>query len=274
MESERKMRGNPSLIRLGLAIQFLTIVPIQITSKIEDRDLIASVRYYPVVGVLLGGVLSTILYYLQKGFAPLVAGLLVTLVWTLLTGGLHVDGLMDTADGLGSRKPRERMLEIMKDSRVGAMGAMAGCLSLLLKTTVLGTLLATPSVWLLLPIVTTGSRFAMVLATRQYPDARSGTGTGSLLSGKVTTEDVWGAAVFFIVFTLILLWLGLHAAPLVVLGALLVTGLLVIGFTQLAGNYLTGILGGLTGDTYGAICEFIEAVLLLTLAALQHAGGI
>ena len=132
-----------------LAVQFFTRIPI--TGRLADwvgfsaEGLRRSAGHFPGVGVLVGAVAAAVFVLLQAALpdsssAPLVAAVLSTVVTVLLTGGFHEDGLADVADGLGGSYNRERALDIMKDSRVGAFGAMALVLALLAKVALLALL--------------------------------------------------------------------------------------------------------------------------------------
>ncbi|MEO7399773.1 MAG: adenosylcobinamide-GDP ribazoletransferase [Polaromonas sp.] len=139
-----------------LAVQFFTRIPI--TGRLADwvgfspEMLRASAAHFPGVGVLVGAVAAAVFALLQAAlpdtaFTPLVAAVFSTIASVLLTGGFHEDGLADVADGLGGSLERERALEIMKDSRVGAFGAMALVLALLCKVALLallGSVASTP----------------------------------------------------------------------------------------------------------------------------------
>ncbi|MDU5948969.1 MAG: adenosylcobinamide-GDP ribazoletransferase, partial [Paenibacillus macerans] len=136
-QNEQSGPGQPILA----AFQFLTRFPVRAELDFTPELLRRSVRYYPLVGAAVGlsvwaaAVLSAWL------LPPLPAAVLALIVWVWVTGGLHLDGWMDTADGLLSYRPREKMLEIMKDSRVGAMGVLACVLLLMLKASLLASLL-------------------------------------------------------------------------------------------------------------------------------------
>ena len=132
-----------------LAIQFFTRIPI--TGRLADwvgfspEMLRASAAHFPGVGVVVGAVAAAVFALLQTllpdtPFTPLVAAVFSTIATVLLTGGFHEDGLADVADGLGGSLERERALDIMKDSRVGAFGAMALVLVLLCKVALLALL--------------------------------------------------------------------------------------------------------------------------------------
>ena len=139
-----------------LALQFFTRIPI--TGRLADWVgfspvmLRASAAYFPVVGVVIGGLVvalsATLMYYLPTAYAPLVAAALGTAWSVWLTGAFHEDGLADVADGLGGSYDRERALIIMKDSRVGAFGAIAVELALLSKVALLALLGAVGTLWM------------------------------------------------------------------------------------------------------------------------------
>ena len=132
-----------------LAVQFFTRIPI--TGRLAEwvgyspEMLRSSAAHFPGIGVVVGGVAAAVFTLLQTllpdtSFTPLVAAALSTVATVLLTGGFHEDGLADVADGLGGSYDRERALEIMKDSRIGAFGAMALVLALLCKVALLALL--------------------------------------------------------------------------------------------------------------------------------------
>ena len=140
-----------------LAVQFFTRIPI--TGRLaawvgySPELLRASAAHFPGVGLLVGAVAAGVFTGVQtllpeSTFAPLLAAALSTVATVLLTGGFHEDGLADVADGLGGSYDRERALEIMKDSRVGAFGALALVLALLCKVALLAILGSNENVWL------------------------------------------------------------------------------------------------------------------------------
>ena len=192
--------------------------------------------------------------WLRLPTLALAALLVVALV--ILTGGLHLDGLMDSCDGLlGGRTP-ERRLEIMRDSRVGSFGVLGGICVLLLKFALLASInsrLLTLALFIVLPC----ARWAMVLALRVFPSARP-TGLGATFRRSVTTPRLVFAGA---VSLLIALLTGHLIGGVLWLIATLVATLL--------GLWITRLIGGLTGDSYGAIAEITEAVVLLLLVAMR-----
>jgi len=270
------------LTACAAAFQFLTRLPVPVKLDYNEALFRRSVIFYPLVGAVLGLLLGLAGMLLQgclpsagwTGLGSGVTAALLLLLWVGLTGALHLDGLMDTADGVLSHRPREQMLEIMKDSRVGAMGVVACVLLLLLKWTLLQQWLTLPnySLLYLLPLALVWSRWFMVIAIACWPYARqeqSGRGMGSFFRGLGIKH----------ILLLTLLALLLSAALIRLSGvsgstsAFLPGGLLIVGAAMLtafaAGGslsmYLHRKLGGLTGDTYGAVNETLETALLLVL---------
>ena len=116
-----------------LALQFLTIIPVKM-KNIKEGDLSSSVIYFPLIGLLLGLLLVGInKVLLILNFDQFIANIILVISLILLTGGIHIDGVADTADAFLSRKNREEMLVIMRDSHIGSMGALSLISVILLK---------------------------------------------------------------------------------------------------------------------------------------------
>ncbi|MGH2355740.1 MAG: adenosylcobinamide-GDP ribazoletransferase [Chloroflexota bacterium] len=235
-----------------LAAQFLTAVPLPLAVPAEARHLGRSLAFFPLVGVVLGLALAGLDAALRLLLPVSVVSAVVLLAVTLVTGALHLDGLMDACDGIfGGRSP-ERRLEIMRDSRVGSYGVVAGVLQLLLKYTALTALPAEARGPALVTTLAAG-RWAMAGVTWAFPYARP-EGLGAAFKAGVTWRIVAVATVF-----------ATGAATL----ALGLFGLALLGMAAalawLAGRYLTAKLGGLTGDCYGAINEIVESAALLAV---------
>lgn len=161
---------------VAAAFQFLTRLPVKAELDFSPDLLKRSASYYPLVGVVIGIIVWGFAALTSMVLPPLPCAILTLVVWVWLTGGLHLDGWMDAADALFSYRSRERMLEIMKDSRVGAMGVIACVLLLMLKASLLYTVLVERNVsgLLLLPMV--WSRWFMVHAMKRWPKARNDDG--------------------------------------------------------------------------------------------------
>ena len=124
--------------RLLVALQFLTIIPFKIKGKVDDNDLGRSLIYFPIVGLLIGLILAGIAYFAAP-IPPLVTSALILIAWGVITGGIHLDGFADTCDGFYGNRPKEDILRIMRDSRIGTMGAVGVALILLFKFAVLSS---------------------------------------------------------------------------------------------------------------------------------------
>jgi adenosylcobinamide-GDP ribazoletransferase len=182
---------------------------------------------------------------------------MLVVLWVILTGGLHLDGLADTVDGLRGGRGRERRLAIMKDSRLGTFGGVAVFCLLALKLAFVNELGPTWRGRGLLLAPTLG-RWGMVYGIWAFPSARPG-GTGSMFKQHSGLRELVLATVLALVAALSLF----HLWGLAILGGLWVA-------VALLGWAFTRALGGLTGDTYGALCE-VNEVLVLAMVAFEGA---
>ena len=231
------------------ATTFLTTIPTP-PQNWERGDLGRSGVYFPLVGFCLGGLLIAA-WQLFTAFLPAnIAAVLIVILWAALTGGLHLDGLSDCGDGLLAAVSPERRLEILKDSRIGAFGAITLILHLFLKIAAIATL-NTPIALLL---ATTTSRW-LVLPTAKRPLARPG-GMGAEFSATVTAQSMIKSVVIPALLALIIGWAGLIAFAL--------ASLVAIAIWRLAQNRL----GGITGDIIGLVIELTEVVILLCFTTL------
>ena len=239
-----------------LALQFLTAVPVPVSVPAGPKELGRSLACFPLIGALLGLVLAALDRALLLALPLPVVTVLLLIAGTLLTGGLHLDGLMDTCDGVFGGRTRERRLEIMRDSRVGSYGVLAGALQLLLKYAVLVTL---PVVWRGPALVLSAlcGRWAMAAAMWAFPYARA-EGLGSGFKAGVTAPVVIVATVL----AAALAWATLGGLG----GAAL---LAVVAVTWGLAAALGRAVGGLTGDCYGALNEVAEATVLVTLSGVS-----
>lgn len=243
---------------LRLAISFLTIFPVY-RKVADEKEMAASLYCYPLVGFLVGGLLALAAYGQMRFSLGFAGDVLIVVLWIILTGGLHLDGLMDSADGLFSGRERERKLEIMKDSRVGAMGVIALGIVLLLKVSFLGLLPYPLKYWVLLLVPAVG-RSMMLMPISYYPYARQGPGLGRAFGNKASRLTL--PVALLIISTIA--FLGQNRFLL--FGGILITALL----AGLATRMIAKALGGHTGDTYGALCEFSEAAFLLVIGIGLH----
>jgi len=230
------------------------VLPVPGPSHAESRSAAAGV--FPLVGALIGG-LSVIAGVLAGWlWGDPSRGVCVLLTWAILSGGLHLDGLADSCDGLLSWQSRERKLEIMRDSRIGVMGTVGLFAILALQ---LAALLALGEQWWVgafaAPI---WGRWASSYGVSLFPSARRD-GLGEAFQDGARTRVVSATLLALVLSGS----LGVLSAAAVVIVAP-ITHVLALG--------ISARLGGLTGDTYGALVETAQTVALLSLAALAHQG--
>ena len=241
-----------------IALQFLTRLPISLPGMPLAAQVGRSLLSYPLVGLLIGVVLLLAQWTLA-GTAPLLQAAILLLLWVGITGGLHLDGLADSADAwAGGYGDRERTLTIMQDPRSGPIAVVVLVLLLLLKFAALATLLAAsqPLALLLAPWLARGLVPLLFLST---PYVRAG-GLGAALAEHMPRREL---PFWLLGHGLLLVLIGGWSGLLAVLAALL----LLAGLRQL----MLQRLGGCTGDTAGALVELSEATVLLVLA-LQVSG--
>jgi adenosylcobinamide-GDP ribazoletransferase len=244
--------------RLALAFQFLTILPWPRGTVRRPEDLGGSMAFYPVVGAVLGGLLVGAYGLGATIFPDAVLRPALILLLVVLTGGLHLDGLADVCDGFYAGATKADVLRIMKDPHVGAMAVVGIVGVLLLKALLLSHLPATvlSSALLVFPVL---SRGGLVWGTWLAPYARSEGGTGAVFFQTLRGRHVWGATAFLWVW--VILCAGWPAMGLIGLAAA-GTGAFVW--------YCRRRIGGMTGDTLGALNEGLEIVMLAAYYLLHR----
>lgn len=246
------------IAKLLLAIQFLTRLPVPGGFTYSEARMAGSVAYYPLVGILIGGICTGIFWLASLVFPQPVSVILSIAAGLLVTGAFHEDGLADTFDGIGGGLTRERSLEIMKDSRLGTFGTAGLGLALALKAAALIALPA-PMILLVLPAAHGLSRLSSVLtiATSRYVRGEGkskpvATGTSP---ANIAIASLTGAAI-------VLAWLYVQpATPLLGgLAGLCAGHLLMRSFFEFK-------LKGYTGDTLGAVQQASEIGFYLGVLA-------
>ena len=251
-----------------VAVSMFTIIPVRLSAPVDEDLAGRAILWLPAVGLVLSAPAAGALFAagLDAGtpLRRLLGAVLAVTVLGVLTGGLHLDGLADTADGLGSRRPKDAALEIMRRGDTGPLGVAALILMVLLQVTALAALPGRVAVaGLVLGVVT--ARAAVLLATGpSFPSARPG-GFGALVAGR-TSARTCAAAV-------ILLTAAIAAFAEVAGGSKLAATLLAATLTGLLAAIAVcraarSRLGGLTGDVFGAVIEVTMAVTLTALAVL------
>jgi adenosylcobinamide-GDP ribazoletransferase len=239
------------LRRLTLAVAFLTRLPVR-AGAAEEVDVGRSVAFFPLVGLVLGSLLALCAALLAGRVNPSVLAVLLVLVHAVSTGGLHLDGVADTFDGLGATgADRARRLEILRDSRIGAHGATALVLVLLLKVTALHALLAAGqgAALIVFPMV---GRWAAVLIIMLFPYARVH-GLGGAFHRHARTRDALAATAVVAIALLALGPLAWLAAAGAAVAALVLARIALRSF------------GGITGDVCGAAIELAEVIFLVLI---------
>lgn len=236
-----------------IALQFLTRIPLKTELQWGKGCVARSLLWYPLVGALIGGMI-VLLANLTSASGVMLSAALVLAGWVLITGGLHLDGLADSADAwVGSHGDRQRALDIMKDPQAGPVAVIVLLLLLLIKFSAIYTLLQQHALWLLLVAPVVGRCVPMLLfLTTDYVREN---GLGSAMSEGLV--DAMAVKVLFVVAVILVVFLGV------------VNGFLLIAMVLLTVWWLRGLmirhLGGMTGDTIGASIEIIEVVTLLVL---------
>lgn len=237
-------------------LQFLTRIRIANQNEWTPESFGRSVPYFPLVGGVIGMIVIAINYLLDSYLPsmgiytpPHVLTAILTAAPIVITGGLHCDGFMDTVDGIFSGRSRDRILEIMKDSRVGANGVTAFVVLIMLKWSLIADI--TPN---LLPLALFAApvigRMAMVLGIVSFPYARS-EGMGKAFAQYAGKKSLLLAAIFTM---LLVVPLG---------SAAIISGIAALAIAYVLFYRISLVLTGLTGDVYGAITEITEVLVLL-----------
>jgi adenosylcobinamide-GDP ribazoletransferase len=226
------------------AAQMLTVVPIHVRTATPAE----SAAFFPLVGALLGLCGAGLLKALSWALPPGAAALGVVLFWVLVTGALHEDGLADCADAFRAHRSPDIIHEILKDSRIGAFGALALIFSIGLRWQAL-TSLATPALPLLVASQTVSRAALVALAWISRP---AGDGLGAQFCTRMST---WSALAAVVIGVGAAIFCGLRLGW-VIIG---LTTLLVFG----ARRYFQARIGGVTGDCLGALSQVVETAILL-----------
>lgn len=238
-----------------LMIQFLTRIPINKEIKLDKEDFSGGVVYFPLVGLIIGiinGLVYFILAQIIGGIVPLIA---VIISNVFVTGALHLDGLADSCDGIFSARNKDRMLEIMRDSRIGTNGALVLIITILLKIALLDItpeVIIVPTI-VLIPVAGRGA-MSIILFKSKYAREE---GLGDLFIGKTSFFNT--AIPCFITFLLVYFILGNLGVIALILS---------IATSYLMRSYFNKKIGGLTGDLLGAINEVVELIFSICVIGL------
>jgi adenosylcobinamide-GDP ribazoletransferase len=255
-----------------LAVGFFTRIPVPSLADFQESDLNHSVKYFPLVGLMIG-LLSALIFYLVGQVFPHTIAILISMAASIFaTGAFHEDGLADSADGLGGGWNREQVLTIMQDSRLGTYGAVALFFVLMLKFQLLNAMHA-DMVILALICAHPLSRLCAIWLMAALPYAKS-TGKSKPLATQISRQDCWIANVFGLLPTLLLaclIYIATAGFWQITLGyvCLLASAIAVAWLWWHA--LLRRKLGGYTGDTLGAMQQISEIMFYFaSLAWLQY----
>jgi len=236
---------------LRVAFGLLTTLPFRLPDDWSAGDSGRASVWYPFVGLVIGALTWLTWKAMMFFLPPLVAGVVTLVIWVVLTGGLHLDGLADYCDGLFASVSIERRLEIMKDPRMGAFGVIGLILVLFLKAVAFASLTSATSFGILL--AASLARWC-ILPAALLPLARPSGMGADFASGFRRSFIMWGAII-----------------PLVIAIVLGARGILSIAVGLIATTFVLWLtksrIGGVTGDVFGMVIEVVETIVLLTFAA-------
>lgn len=227
-------------------LQFLTRIPINKNYEVSASEFSKGIVFFPVIGLIIGGFNALLFFICDKLTSSIVAATFCVFANIIITGALHLDGLADTCDGVFSSRTKERMLEIMKDSRIGAFGTIALLFDILFRIAFIYSINSDIVIYsiLLSPVVAKTLVGYLAFSSK---DAREGKGMGSLFMSVKDNKPLIGCIVigFGIVY-------GVFGS----IGIMLMLFCFIICI--LFRNYIYSKLDGMTGDTFGAANEIIE----------------
>lgn len=244
---------------LRLAFSWLTVFPVRGPDTVDRDDARRAIAVVPVVGAVLGALVAALVWLaVTGGLPPAAAGLIGVAAHALLTRGMHLDGLADTADGLGCYGPPDRAREVMKSGSTGPFGVATVALCLGLQGVAMGTLVDRGLGFAVIAAAV-AARCAVVLACRRSVTAAGTTGFGSLVAGTQTTVTTlsWSAVALVV---------GALAGPTWFQGVASVAVALAVGAVLV--RHCVRRFGGMVGDVLGAVIE-LTTTLVLVLCLIE-----
>jgi adenosylcobinamide-GDP ribazoletransferase len=234
--------------RLVLSIQFFTVIPIRKEIKSKNYDYGKLMAFLPLIGLVLGIILFFIYNLLKNYFSPVVSSVLIIIFYVFLSGGLHIDGLGDTFDGIFSNRTKDRILEIMKDSRMGTNGILAIFFILILNIILLSELMIENNFFIILfPVA---GRTAGLICSSISVYARTNGGLGKNFVEYCNFQELIIGLFFHFLINFLLFHndfiLALISISFPIIFAFLIT------------KYFSNKINGVTGDIIGAIIEISQ----------------
>jgi len=244
-------------VRFLAALQFLTTIPLPRRREVSPEEAGRSIAYFPVVGIIIGLILAGLNWLLGLLLPSVVVNVLLIVSLVVISGALHLDGFVDTCDGIAGHKTVEERWRVMRDSRVGGFGIVGICCLLLVKYISLNSVPET-SLMVTLVLMPVVSRWAMVYAIFAYPYAKP-SGLGKVFKQGASWQRLTIATLIALAVAVVLARLA---------GLVIMFGIWVIVIAMAA--YLKRKFSGLTGDNYGAINEVTEVCVLVLVCLLTH----
>jgi len=240
------------LKKILIAIQFLTILPVNFKKKIEPNYYWQSMSYYSFVGLLIGSILFCVYLFLIKFISPLLTSVIIAALWARITGALHLEAFVDAVDGFSAATEKKRILAVMKDPNCGSKGATALFFLIAIKIALLNDIPRHNILPCLLLVPAIG-RWSIVCAASLCNYARE--------EGGLAKEYVKNAGIKEFLISIIIL---LIAGFIILKIKFLIIFIIPAAFTFILIFYLKKKIGGVTGDLLGALNEVIEVITLST----------
>lgn len=242
-----------------LALQFFTVIPVNRNLPMEKRTITGMYSIFPWIGAGIGAIACLVLYF---EWSPLMTGFSIVLLGAVLSGGLHMDGYIDTSDAFFSYKDRLKRFEILEDPRVGAFGVMAVVFLVIGKVIIISEVLSTESFhWIFVMLIPFFSRALLGILFSVTNSAKT-SGLAYYFKGKMNVNVVTIAtACHFFVGLVVLGWMTNWVVSVTIAAVL-------FAFICLFRSWVLKNFGGVTGDLLGASVEISEVVLWLTLLLL------
>ncbi len=242
--------------RFLLLLQFMTTIPIPFNLDVNEEDFGKGLALAPLVGLLIGGFVAVAGYMFNIVFSPAISAVLVVITYILLTGGIHLDGLGDTFDGIFSNRPKEKILEIMRDSRVGTYAVLVIVCILGLNAVLIYSIISV-HMYFALVLMPVAGRIGSVTGAAVSRYARSGPGLGKSFIDYCGFKELIIAAILSIItFFAFKGFVGIFLCLFIFLSAVLLV------------KFLGRKIGGATGDVLGAVCELNQTIFLIMLYML------
>jgi len=237
-------------------LQFMTTIPVKMRLNVTDEDFGKGLIFAPLIGLLIGGILAASYYCLNLLFPIYITAILIIIIYIILTGGIHLDGLGDTFDGLFSNRSKERMLEIMRDSRVGTNGVLA-IASIFLLNIALITAINPSNIIYAIILFPVGGRVGSIVGAGASKYARSGEGLGKSFIDHCGVKEIL---------------IGLVISGCIFFGVAGIKGLLLLFIVAISSyiliKFFSRKIGGSTGDILGAVCEINQTIFLIAAFVL------